>query len=312
MIRDERVREEAAQWFAIMRRGATTLEERRAFDRWRADAVNQRALDSMHELWGELAVLRSRPAPIRRHRPDRRAVMAASAVAVLMIGGGALFLPRLTETRVTTGIGEQETRALPDGSVMAVNVDSRVNYAFRERRRIRMDEGEATFFVRKDPQRPFIVTAGAYDVRAVGTAFNVRRRGAAMEVSVSEGVVAIIARDDGRELMRLKAGEMSILPPRPARARPTVVVVPVETVGQWRMRVIEYDDVPVRALIAELNRFYDRPLRITESGLADRRITVRLRVEDRDRTLHTVAGLLDARIEPGPDFDTLVAASPAG
>ena len=73
MIRDERVPEEAAQWFAIMRRGATTLEERRAFDRWRADAVNQRALDSMHELWGELAVLRSRPAPIRRHRPDRRA-----------------------------------------------------------------------------------------------------------------------------------------------------------------------------------------------------------------------------------------------
>jgi len=311
MIRDERVREEAAQWFAIMRRGATTLEERRAFDRWRADAGNQRALDSMHELWGELAVLKSRPVPARRHRPDRRALMAA-AVAVLMIGGGALFLPRLAETQVTTGIGEQETRALPDGSVMAVNVDSHVNYAFNERRQVRMDEGEATFFVRKDPQRPFIVTAGAYDVRAVGTAFNVRRRGDAMEVAVSEGIVAIIARDDGRELMRLKAGEMSVLPPRPTQARPAVVVVPIETVGQWRMRVIEYDDVPIRALIAELNRFYDRPLRIAEPGLADRRITVRLRVEDRDRTLQTVAGLLDARIESGSDFDTLIAASPAG
>ena len=312
MIRDERVREEAAHWFAVMRRGATTLEERRAFDRWRADAVNQRALDSMHELWGELAVLKSRPVPARRPRLDRRAVMAA-AVAVLMVGGGALLMPRLAETQVTTGIGEQETRALPDGSVMAVNVDSRVNYTFSERRRIRMDEGEATFFVRKDPQRPFIVTAGAYDVRAVGTAFNVRRRGDAMEVSVSEGVVAIIARSDGRELMRLKAGEMSVLPPNPAQARPAVVVVPIETVGQWRMRVIEYDDVPAGALIAELNRFYDRPLRIAEPGLADRRITVRLRVEDRDRTLHTVAGLLDARIQPGSGFDTLQAVpAPAG
>ena len=312
MIRDERAREEAGHWFAIMRRGATTLEERRAFDRWRADAGNQRALDSMHELWGELAVLKSRPIPERRHALDRRAVMAA-AVAVLMVGGGALLMPRLAETQVTTGIGEQETRALPDGSVMAVNVDSRVNYAFSERRHIRMDEGEATFFVRKDPQRPFIVTAGAYDVRAVGTAFNVRRRGDAMEVAVSEGIVAIIARDGGRELMRLRAGEMSVLPSNPAQARPAVVVVPIETVGQWRMRVIEYDDVPVRALVAELNRFYDRPLRIAETGLADRRITVRLRVEDRDRTLQTVAGLLDARIQPGSGFDTLtVARPPAG
>ena len=43
MIRDERAREEAGHWFAIMRRGATTLEERKAFDRWRADATNQRA-----------------------------------------------------------------------------------------------------------------------------------------------------------------------------------------------------------------------------------------------------------------------------
>lgn len=306
MIRDERAREEAGEWFAIMRRGATTLEERRAFDRWRADAGNQRALDAMHELWGELAVLKTRPQPQRLPGLNRRAAMAA-AVGVLMVGGGALFLPRLVETRVTTGIGEQQTRALPDGSVMAVNVDSRVDYAFNDRRRIRMDEGEAAFFVRKDPQRPFIVTAGAYEVRAVGTAFNVRRRGSAVEVSVSEGIVAIIAREDGRELMRLRAGEMSVLPPDPTDTRPSVTAVPIETVAQWRMRVIEYDDVPVRTLVDELNRFYGRPLRVADSDLADRHITVRLRVEDRDRTLQTVASLLNARVEPGTGFDTLKA-----
>ena len=307
MIRDERAREEAGQWFAIMRRGATTLEERKAFDRWRADAVNQRALDSMHELWGELAVLKSRPVAERAPVIGRRAVMAA-AVAAVMVGGGTLILPRLAQTQVTTGIGEQQTRALPDGSVMAVNVDSRVDYVFSERRQIHMDEGEAAFYVRKDPARPFIVTAGAYDVRAVGTAFNVRRRGDATEVAVSEGVVAIIARDDGRELMQLRAGEMSVLPPTPSRAPPPVFAVPIEAVAQWRMRVIEYDDVPVRALIAELNRFYDRPLRVDEAALADRRITVRLRVEDRDRTLQTVAGLLDADVRTGAGFDSLTAA----
>lgn len=307
MIIDERAREEAGQWFAIVKRGAMTLEERHAFDLWRTEAGNQRALDSLHELWGELAVLKSVHVPLRRPQARRRAFLAA-AVAVLMVGGGALILPRLAETSVTTGTGEQQTRALPDGSVMAVNVESQVNYAFRDHRRVHMDDGEAAFFVRKDPERPFIVSAGAYDVRAVGTAFNVRRRGETTEVSVSEGVVAIIARDDGRELMRLRAGEMSVLPSNPTRARAEVLAVPIDAVAQWRMRVIEYDDVPVRSLVAELNRFYDRPLRVDEAGLADRRITVRLRVEDRDRTLQTVAGLLDARIEPGSGFDTLMTA----
>lgn len=310
MIRDERAREEAGQWFAIMRRGATTLEERKAFDRWRADATNQRALDAMHELWGELAVLKTRAvAPVARSAPSRRAFMiAASTAAMVAVGAGAFLAPRLFRTEVRTGIGEQQTRALPDGSVMAVNVDSRLQYDFDDQRRVRMDDGEAVFYVRKDPDRPFIVSAGAYDVRAVGTAFNVRRRGEALEVAVSEGVVAVIDRSDGRELMRLRAGEMSVLPPQPALAPAMVMPVPVESVAQWRMRVLEYDDVPVQTLIAELNRFYDRPLRIEGTALANRRITVRLRVEDRDRTLQTVAELLDARVEPGSGFDSLMAA----
>jgi transmembrane sensor len=100
---------------------------------------------------------------------------------------------------------------------------------------------------------------------------------------------------------------MSVLPPEPRLAPAAVLPVPVESVAQWRMRVLDYEDVPVQALIAELNRFYDRPLRIDGTALANRRITVRLRVEDRDRTLQTVAELLDARVEPGSGFDSLVA-----
>lgn len=312
MIRDERAREEAGQWFAIMRRGATTLEERKAFDRWRADATNQRALDAMHELWGELAVLKTEDIrPAIRPASSRRAFMvAASVAAVAVVGTGAVMIPRLSRTEVRTGIGEQQTRALPDGSVMAVNVDSLLQYDFGDRRRVRMNNGEAVFYVRKDPHRPFIVSTGAYDVRAIGTAFNVRRRGDVTEVSVSEGVVAIIDRDGGRELMRLSAGEMSVLPAEPDLARAEVTRVAVESVAQWRIRVLEYDDVPVEVLIAELNRFYDRPLRIDGNALANRRITVRLRVEDRDRTLKTVAELLDARVEPGSGFDSLVTAPP--
>ncbi|MFY8163741.1 MAG: FecR/PupR family sigma factor regulator [Brevundimonas sp.] len=115
MIRDERAREEAAQWFAIMRRGATTLEERKAFDRWRADATNQRALDAMHELWGELAVLKTRTVqPAVRPVPSRRAFMiAASAAAMVAVGTGAALMPRLIGTEVRTGIGNSRPAPSP-------------------------------------------------------------------------------------------------------------------------------------------------------------------------------------------------------
>jgi transmembrane sensor len=51
--------------------------------------------------------------------------------------------------------------------------------------------GEAHFFVEKDPQRPFVVNAAGIDVRAVGTAFNVRIDPAAVEVLVTEGRVRV-------------------------------------------------------------------------------------------------------------------------
>jgi transmembrane sensor len=43
-------------------------------------------------------------------------------------------------------------------------------------RQVKLDRGEAWFQVAKDPQRPFVVESGPVRVRAVGTAFSVRRR----------------------------------------------------------------------------------------------------------------------------------------
>src|SRR5690606_28492859 len=53
---------------------------------------------------------------------------------------------------------------------------------------------EALFDVAKDPSRPFIVSVNGAEVRAVGTAFNIRLRADVVELTVTEGVAAV----DGR------------------------------------------------------------------------------------------------------------------
>ncbi len=50
---------DAAAWFAVLRRGLMTQDERAAFALWRSEPANARALDALVRLWDELEVARS-------------------------------------------------------------------------------------------------------------------------------------------------------------------------------------------------------------------------------------------------------------
>src|SRR5690606_20513701 len=94
--------------------------------------------------------------------------------------------------RYASNVGEVRRIALDDGSYMLLNTDSLAVIQFSEARRdVRLEKGEALFEVAKDPQRPFVVNAGDLTVKAVGTAFVVRREDSSVEVTVTEGVVEV-------------------------------------------------------------------------------------------------------------------------
>jgi transmembrane sensor len=297
---DEGTRDEAAAWFAALRRGPMTLDERAAFDAWRSDPKNQAALAGMHELWGEMSALRdlgvAAPTPAR---PVRRWAAIAASVAVLAgVAGVGVFNP--FGHTIRTHVGEQRTASLSDGSVIGLNVATKVSYdVTNDRRFARMDDGEAVFFVKKDA-RPFVVRAGDYQIRAAG-AFNVRCRDGDLDVAVTDGVLTI-ADLHGRKVADLSAGQRLRLGPD---GKPLVTSVPVSSVAEWRLRIVGYEDATVGEVVEDLNRFYDRPIEVDEPDLAARRVTLRLQVEDRERTLKTLGALLGARVERGPQADLL-------
>jgi transmembrane sensor len=307
---DDKTREEAAAWFSALRRGPMSIEEREAFDGWRADPFNQAALNHMHELWGEVSAIKelgvTAPQPVSR---ARRIAGASSALALLVAFGvgGSWWLAQPDQVR--TDVGEQRTATLEDGSVVGLNVVTRVAYDMKPTtREVTLKEGEAIFFVKKDAARPFLVTAGDYEIRAVGTAFNVRRRGDEVDVAVAEGVVSVKALTGpraGQEIARLPAGQQLKLGPAAQDVQP----VPVEGVAQWRMRVLDYEDATVAEVVEDLNRFFERPVTIENPALAGRRVTLRLQVEDRDRTLQNLGKMLGAQIEPQRRADLLIPAA---
>ncbi len=311
---DEVTREAAAQWFAVLRRGPMTLEERQAFDDWRAEPQNQRALDHMHELWGELSGLQALGVEIPKSRTNRwrpAAGIGIAAAVVLSVGLGAGLWWRSAGRgeQVSTRVGQQQTTSLPDGSVVALNVVTSLNYRMKPHQRsVRLEEGQAAFFVRKDKMRPFLVDAGDYEVRAVGTAFDVRRRDGEVDVAVSEGVVSVTALKGpraGTELVRLSAGQRLKLAPAMENAALQVTTVPIESVAEWRMRVVDYEDATVATVLADLSRFYERPIIVKDPGLAQRRVTLRLQVNEREDTLRTLIALLGAKIDRAGASDAL-------
>lgn len=50
--------EEAARWFAALRRGVMSVEEREAFEEWRRDRQNRVAFAEIERNWQELELLR--------------------------------------------------------------------------------------------------------------------------------------------------------------------------------------------------------------------------------------------------------------
>lgn len=117
--------------------------------------------------------------------------LLAASVAIAAIAGGAWW--QMSRPPIyTTGIGEQRSITLADGSRVELNTRSRLRIRFSESERfVDLLEGQGMFQVSKDPERPFIVCSSDACVRAVGTQFDVYRTRSGTVVTVLEGKVEV-------------------------------------------------------------------------------------------------------------------------
>lgn len=334
---DSRVEHEAAEWIARRYQGLSPAQEAE-FERWlRADSRHAAVFHELEEVWRELdrvrlsAVGRIGPPdpdvlapPRRRFRRFVPLLAAAAALAIAWLGWtslapskagsgpGEVAAGALAYTGVVaTEVGHLEKLALPDGSVVRVNTDSRVEVAYSAgERRVRLVRGEAHFTVAKDATRPFVVDVAGVAVRAVGTAFNVRLRTAGVEVLVTEGKVRVsdpvraarLASPEppvaAPDLPLLHAGERMVIPVVGSPADPVTPVAPVVVPAAEMARALAWQDqridvvaVPLAELVAEFNRYNGQKLVVEDAALGERRFGGSFRVDAPE----TFARLLETR-----------------
>jgi transmembrane sensor len=301
----EKTLKDAAHWFAVLHRNVTTLEERAAFDQWHADHDHRSALARMERAWQSAGLLTrqtmedgtSDDVP-RSRRGLLRAGMMAGLAASITVGtfsarnGKWLSRPDW-DGQMETGVGEQREITLPDGSVIHLNVMTRVKWRVTSlERKVLLESGDALFTVAKNPEKPFAVLAAGARVTVLGTIFSVSLRDQVIGVMVREGHVAFTPQPS--EKVQLFAGQSVMFT---GHALGPVTVVAPDQVGEWCDHFVTFEKTALRDVVRELGRYFPMLVRVEPAVAANRLITLRLKLHDENSTIELLSQLLSAKIE---------------
>jgi transmembrane sensor len=308
-------RAEASEWVLRLDRGLTPAEQD-AYTQWlAADASHREALAEARWGWDELDRLtgiqdsvHAMPDPDLL-RPRRRlarilpiwsqAIGLAAAVALAAVVWWPMGEPAAVTERAATPVAPSrapsyalaapiEERTLEDGTQISLNRGAVLEVEFTpEERRVRLVRGEATFTVAKNPVRPFVVHASGVDVRAVGTAFNVRLDSKSVEVLVTEGKVQVTPPPAVVEQVSMapmvEAGHRTVVSLDVAAPAPQVVAVSPAEVSlalAWQPRLLDFTDEPLHVIVTEFNRRNPVQLVIADPALAALRLTANFRSDN--------------------------------
>jgi transmembrane sensor len=226
-------------------------------------------------------------------RPLR--VAAAFAASLVIVALVTLWLSTSDRT-YSTGLGEQRTVRLDDGSLLELNAESAARVRFsRSVRRVDLLKGEAMFVVAHNVARPFRVWTNNAVVQAVGTQFDVYRRdGDAAQVAVVEGRVAVFKEEKrpagGDAGMKRGGSGAPAAAEHTDASNPTLLAAgeeaqitvdghviktaqpDVSNAVAWRQRRIVFNSVTLAEAVKEFARYSDFRIQIEGDALAKRRI----------------------------------------
>lgn len=317
----ELARLEAARWVLRLSSGNCSAAEREEFEAWRKASLHHEVIYQWESLvWDRTERLKAlRPAdenvdplllasmvageqappPSRFRRALRRfgtpVALGASLAATLLLAIGAtlVFLDRSGEATVyATAIGERRIVDLEDGSRLELNTNTEVAVRFsRAERHVALLRGESLFDVQSDASRPFNVDVGASSVRAVGTAFNIRRDADSTRILVTEGVVEVTGLPgSGRAPfnVRLPAGSIAIDGSSGLVSR-VIAEGELERALSWRFGAIILSGETLSQAAAEFNRYNAQQIEVADPAIAGLRLGGYFNARDVDSFVEVLA-----------------------
>lgn len=195
-----------------------------------ADQRWARVKTSMEPAWNDLREQRvlARVQDEKRNRLASRsrpmAWLAVAAVVLASVIGFAAY--KLRAPAPVANVEAAPNMMLADGSEVTLVRDARVKLEEQGDEQVRLTQsaGEATYDVKPNPKRKFVVNAGDVTVRVLGTAFTVTMQNGKVKVHVLRGRVEV---EGSGKIAVLASGETLEMPAvRPIEQAPSATSAP--------------------------------------------------------------------------------------
>ncbi len=296
----EMIHEEAAMWVLRIESSPLSAEEKRELKEWaRRSKVHAQVLRDTAEVWdrmdvmeglAELLPLESKPRSQMLGKYKPAFILGAPLLASVVV----LFLFLLPSSSwfsnqkiYETPIGALQVVKMEDGSAVTLNTATKIQAAFDvSQRKIELLKGEAFFEVAHDENVPFIVTVGATQIEAVGTAFSVQRLVDEVEVTVTEGRVKITKVQQGdrevkqQQVLFADGGQQVYLNDQKKIAVQSVKPEEIAKVLMWQQRMLAFNGETLEEVIAEFSRYTQAEIRIVDEETAAIRVGGYFRSDD--------------------------------
>lgn len=175
--------------------------------------------------------------------------------------------------------GQRSEILLADGTKVWLNSQSRLIFPGTfdgKYRKVRL-EGEAYFKVTKNKEKPFIVETDKYDIKVLGTEFNVTAYPSEKiwKTSLLRGSVEIDA-PHGSAQMKLKPNDMATFNGNQLMKS----TIEDDDYYQWRDGLICFNNASMKEMVHKLERCYGTKIAVNNTRMLSRRYTAKFRVSD--------------------------------
>lgn len=225
--------------------------------------------DEEWEKFSQQIASKQKPMQARRFSWKSIASYAALVIFCLSIGwtGNKAYEAKVSQGQlqsIETGVGQQARVTLPDGSSVNLNACSQLSYnpSLWEKQRTVQLSGEAIFDVTANKDKPFVVSTHSYDIRVLGTNFNVSAYTEEDKVitTLKQGVVEIHLPLEKKCIAKLYKGESLIFDKLSNEY--TIKKLPVIIAYAWSNKEIAFEGNTLDEKRGELARHFGYTFRI--------------------------------------------------
>ena len=276
--------------------GRTTDEQSCAITAWlEADEANMKHYQQMCRLY-ELCFWQEEPQTVAttlKEKLGRRNIWweVCKVAAVFLLGFALNYLmnpsghqEKAVMQTIHVPAGQNAWLTLADSSKVWINAGSTLTFPncfTKSARRVYL-EGEAYFEVQANKEKPFIVSTKLYDIKALGTAFNVNayKQSKGFETALIRGKVEISDKITNH-IVTLTPNNRAVLVDN------ELSVVPIENTNYflWREGIIYFDE-PMAVVLKKLELYFDVNIQINNKSVLQNKRTCTGKFRTRDGLDH--------------------------